>query len=150
MKRRLLSMFAALCALAAVGFGAAPARADICGDIFDECALADGVFAWNLDQFKNYSRLDNATCQKMTESILAQCEAAVNAAAKCWKGQAGSIPKTAKPACKAEGEGASGCNASFKDTAASESEEVDLFAAQEIDCCEDLADEFLDSCREGF
>lgn len=135
-----------------LGFGitAAPAGADICGDLFDECEIADGVLGWNLDQFEEYDMLDAATCQKMADSILAQCQAAVNAAAKCWKGQVGSVPKTAKPACKTEGEGASECNASFKSGAASESEEIDAFAAQEIDCCEDRAVEFFDSCREGF
>jgi hypothetical protein len=150
MKRRLLTTFAALSTLAAVCLGATPARADICGDIFDECELADGVFAWNFDQFEEYNSLDTATCQKMTDSVLAQCQAAVKAAAKCWNGQLAAVPKTAKPACKTEGAGASECNQGFKNAAAEENEEVAFFAARELECCAERALEFFEDCRDGF
>jgi hypothetical protein len=150
MKRSLLSTFAALSAFAALCFGAAPARADVCGDLFDECELADGVVAWNVSELAAYFPLDIATCQKITDGVLAQCQAAVKAAAKCWQGQFDSVPKTAKPACKTEGTGASECNASFKSVYADESEELDVFVGIELDCCEDRAADFFEVCTEGF
>lgn len=150
MKRSLLSTIAALSTFAALCVGAAPARADVCGDIFDECELADDVLAWNIGEFAGYFTLDIATCQKMTDGVLAQCQAAVNAAAKCWKGQLGSIPKTAKPACKTEGAGASECDANFKSVYLDESEGVDVYAERETGCCEDRAADFYESCTEGF
>lgn len=148
MKRSLLSTIAALSAFAVLFSGAAPARADVCGDIFDECELADLVLEWNLDEFVIYFPLSSATCQNVAGRVLAQCQAAVKAAAKCWKGQYGSVPKTAKPACKTQGSGASSCDTAFKDEYSVASDEVDEFASFELSCCEDRAEEFYETCSE--
>lgn len=149
MMRSLLSTTAALCAFAVLALGAGPARADVCGDLFDECELADAVVGWNLDEIEAHLPLPSGVCQKAADGVFKQCQAAVKVAAKCWKGQYGAVPKTAKPACKTEGSAASECNAFFKDRYSSESDAVDDYASFELACCEDRVEEFYETCVTG-
>jgi len=147
--RSLLSSFVALGAFAALALGAGPARADVCGDVYDECELADAVVGWNLDAVESHLPLPSGVCQKSADGVLKQCQAAVKAAAKCWKGQYGAVPKTAKPACKTEGSAASECNASFEERYSSETDELDDYVSFELDCCEDRVDEYYETCVTG-
>jgi hypothetical protein len=150
MSRIMGSMFATVAACAALVFGAAPASADICADLFDECEIAEDIFEWNFEQLAGFFPLDDATCTKMTQTVYKQCEKNVNAAVKCWVDLANSLPKTAKPACKAQGDAASQCNAIFKSDAENDVEEIESFGDSELDCCGDIAEDFLAFCVEGF
>jgi hypothetical protein len=150
MQRIVFSMLATLGTFLALAFGAAPAKAQICGDLSDECEIADEVVDWNYDEFGGFFFLDSDTCEKMAESVFTQCEKAVKSAAKCWKDQINSIPKTAKSACKTEGDSASECNASYKDDAKDEIADVPYYEEFEIGCCEDRAESFYLLCFYGF
>lgn len=140
------AVIAALAVFACFGIAAAPARAEICGDIDDGCEVPFDVRDWNLDQFEAFFPLDGETCTKMTQSVLKQCEAAVKNAAKCWRAQINSIPKTAKSACKTEGDLADVCNAAFKSDAADDLEQVDYFESVELDCCITAANGVYAAC----
>ena len=140
------AVLAALAVFAYFGIAAAPARAEICGDLFDSCEIPFDVRDWNLDQFESFFPLDGDTCTKMTQSVLKQCEAAVKNAAKCWKSQISSIPKTAKSACKTVGDFAGECNADFKSDASEDLGEVDYYETAELDCCITAANGFYAAC----
>jgi hypothetical protein len=131
-----------------LGFGiaSAPARADICGDLYDECDIAIDVLSWNLDQFEGFFPLDDDTCDSMATSVLKQCESAVKSAAKCWASQIKFIPKNAKPACKTEGDFANECKADFKEDATEDVDEIDFYVESELDCCEIRASAFYTNC----
>lgn len=150
MRRIVISMFVALGVCAALGFGAAPARAQICGDLFEECEIAEEVLDLNLDQFGDFFTLDEDTCFKMADGVFKQCEKAVKSAVKCWSDQANAIPKNAKPACKTQGQFASICNTDFKEDAQEDVEGIESAGNFEIDCCADAAAEFYFTCLEGF
>ena len=138
---------AAVCGVI-LGFAisSAPARAEVCGDLYDECHIADQVLGWNLDQFEQFDPMDEATCMTATLSVLKQCESAVKGAAKCWASQINAIPKNAKAACKTEGDLAKQCNADFKEEATEDVDELDEFVELELDCCEDRSHAFFVSC----
>jgi len=146
MKKIGLAVLAALGAFAAFSITAAPAQADICGDLWDECDIADNVLSWNLDQFEDFWPLDADTCAKMGDGVLKQCETAVKDAAKCWKKQISSIPKTAKSACKTEGDLAGECNADYKGDASDDLEELDYYEGAELECCVTAAVDFYANC----
>jgi len=150
MQRIMFSMLAGLGAFVALAFGAAPAQAQICGDLSNECEIANEVAEWNYDEFGSFYYLDDDTCEKMAESVFKQCEKAVKSAAKCWTDQINSIPKTAKAACKTEGDSAGECNASYKDDAKDEIADVPYYEEFEIGCCEDRAADFYFYCIDGF
>ena len=150
MQRIVFSTFAALAAFVAVAFGAAPAQAQICGDLFDECDIADDVVDLNYEQFGGFFTLGEDTCAKMAESVFKQCEKAVKSAVKCWSDQANSISKTSKSACKTEGEFASDCNADYKADAKDDVADIESYGEFELGCCEDYAFDFFFTCLEGF
>jgi hypothetical protein len=131
-----------------LGFGiaSAPARADICGDIYGDCEIPIDVRDWNLDQFEGFFPLDDDTCESMAIGVLKQCENAVKSAAKCWTSQINSIAKNAKPACKTEGDLAKECNADFKEDAKEDVDDIDAYEEYELDCCENVAELFYESC----
>ena len=107
------------------------------------------MVGWNLDAVANHVPLPSDVCQKSADGVLKQCQAAVKAASKCWTNQYGSVPKTAKPACKTEGSAASECNAYFKDRYASASDELDAYVSFELDCCEDRVADYYGTCVTG-
>ena len=147
MQRIGIAMAAALGLFLGFGIASAPARADICGDLFDdECQIADDVRDWNLDQFEGFFPLDSDTCESMALGVKKQCENAVKSAAKCWASQINSIPKNAKPACKTEGDLAKECNADFKEDATEDVDDIDFYVGIELDCCESRAQSFYTSC----
>jgi len=146
MQRIVFSTLATLGAFVALAFGAAPAKAQICGDLYDECEIADDVAEWNYEAFGGFFFLDEDTCEKMAISVFKQCEKAVKSAAKCWKDQVNSIPKTAKSACKTEGDFASDCNADYKEDAEDDVSDIPLYEEFEITCCEDRAEDFYFDC----
>jgi hypothetical protein len=145
---------AALGACLGVGLLASPARAQtppvpICGDLFDECQIANDVFAWNADEFEEFFPLDEKTCADMASGVLAQCEAGVKAGVKCWSAQFNSIPKNARPACKSERSPASDCNIEFKYDAKTNVNYTKAIGEFEIGCCEERANDFFELCVLG-
>lgn len=150
MSRSLFPGFAALGVFSALVFVAAAARADICADLFDECEIPNGVFEWNIEQLGGYFPLDDGACAKMADAVFKQCEKNVSAAAKCWIDVANTLPKTAKSACKEQGDLASRCNADFKSDAQNDVEDVESYADSELGCCDLVAEDFEFFCIEGF
>ena len=135
---------ALIAALAAFALAPAPARAQIFGALDDSCDIANDVRDWNLDQFGGFA-LDADTCTKMTLSVLKQCETAVKTAAKCWRTQIGTIPKTAKSACKTVGDPAA-CSEGYKNEAADALATIDFRETAELDCCITAANGFYANC----
>jgi hypothetical protein len=142
-----ISMLAALAALLGLAFVAAPAQAQICGDI-GECDLADDVYDDNINQFCGFFPLSEDTCGKMAERIYQQCATAVNNTLKCWNAYSNGYPKTAKPACKEDASNPSECNADFKDNAQAWRDSNESDAEDELGCCEDIAEDFFFDCQE--
>ena len=145
---------AALAACLGLGLPASTARAQtppvaVCGDLFDECQIADFVFEWNADTFDEFFPLDEKTCEGMASSELAQCEAAVKAGVKCWSAQFNSIPKNARPVCATERSPSPDCNIEFKFHAKNNVNFTKAMGEFEIGCCENRAIDFFNLCVLG-
>jgi hypothetical protein len=143
-----IATFAALGAGLGLGFAAPPAQAQapVCGDLFEECRIADDTLAWNADEFAEFFPLDEDTCSAMAEGVFAQCKKAVKAGVNCWTDQFNSIPKNAKPACKTERSPASDCKVEFKYAAHNDVNITQATLGPEIVCCEGAALDFFDLC----
>jgi hypothetical protein len=142
---------AALAALVGLAFTAAPAQAQPCGNLYSDCEIAEEVYShyqeWFCDPMDDLD-LDDKTCEKMAEGFYKECVEAVKSSLKCWEGLWDSIPKTAKPACK-QTENPSRCNASFKEGARFEKDDLQSDADDQLLCCEDYAEDFFDDCTDG-
>lgn len=144
-----ISKFAALAACLGLGLLAAPARAQtppICGDLFENCQIADDVLDWNLDDFSEFFPQDEDTCSKMAEGVLAQCEKAVKSGVKCWIEQFNTIPKNARPVCRTERSPSSVCDVDHKYVAHNSVNDTQALVPFELACCEDAALDFFDAC----
>lgn len=142
------SLVAALGALAALGLGAGAALAQppICGDLFEQCQIADDVYAWNADEFEEFFPLDEKTCSQMAQGVFAQCERAVKDDTKCWIGQFNAIPKNMKAPCNHPQAPTNTCYAQAKYDAKNAVRDAETTGAFEISCCEDAAGDFFDLC----
>lgn len=151
MKRFSIAVLAALGICLGHGFTATPAQAQtppvaICGDLFDECQIADDVLAWNQDEFEEFFPLDEKTCEDMASGVFAQCESGVKSGVKCWSAQFNYIPKNARPACKSERSPFSDCKIEFNFDAKNNVHFTRAIGEFEINCCEEAAIDFFNLC----
>jgi len=151
MKRFGIAVLAALGTCLGLGVTASPAQAQtppaaICGDLFELCQLADDVLTSNADEFEEFFPLDEDTCSAMADGVFAQCDRAVKSGVKCWTDQFNSIPKNARPACKAVRSPGIHCNIDFKYDAKNGVNLTESRIEFEKGCCEDAALDFFDLC----
>ena len=140
------TLLAAIGAFVGLAAGAAPAHAQICGDLFDECAIAVGVHDLNAIAYEDIFPVDESTCEKITKRVEKQCEDAIKTAAQCWKDEIKSVRKTSKLACKTQGSASGECNADFKEQASNELDEIDALEDSELPCCGSIAADFYTIC----
>lgn len=151
MQRFVGSWVAALAALAALAFGAGAARAQppICGDLFEQCQIADDVYSWNADEFEEFFPLDEKTCSQMAQGVFAQCERAVKEDTKCWVEQFNAIPKNMKAPCNYPQAPTNTCYVQAKFDAKNDVAATEGTGEFEISCCEEAAGAFFDLCIGG-
>lgn len=140
-----------LAALMGMLFGAAPASAQICGDLADVGETFDAYIDL-LDEDFEVDLNDEDLCTSLTKIFIKGCQMAVKDAGKCIQNQTGNLSKFGQTACKElAGSFVSECVDDYKQEAKFGNELVKAAVEDEsADCEGDLAFEFFDICMFGF
>jgi hypothetical protein len=148
----LISAWRSLCAAALAGgllLGpTTPAAAGICGDLADQCAIAEENLENSILNFANVFPLSEAACSKMQKGFFQHCVDAVEGAVDCVTGISDSLLKLGKIACKDSG-GNPACSENFKIEHRQNVEGAEGAGEFEILCCAGASLDFLEICLEG-
>src|SRR5262245_43862111 len=110
--RRRGAALATVVSLSSLWLGAAPARAQFCGD---PNAIAQDLLDAYLVQLADYFTLTEKACDSMSDAFSKTCTAAVKDAVKCGTHQIEAVPRAAEPACEETARNLAACIDDFDD-----------------------------------